>query len=255
MTIREAGAADLAAVARLHVDLGVVEPPPSLEQWPAVARDTLIYAHGDAVLGYVLAHAFDRAGHIHGIVVDAAARGTGVGEALMLAAAARFRTLGLAEWHLNVKVDNAPAIRLYERIGMTRRHASAMIELPWDALPAGEPGIVATAIGAADDAMLEHRFELLAGRLARARTKSSRALLQLRERGEVVGVGVFDPDISGFAPMRVVRPALVASLAVAVVRPSRVVRFFIENDAATRAMLNAAGGVENLTLIHYAAPL
>lgn len=247
-----ATAGDHAAVARLHRELGVVEPPPSLEQWPAISRETLVYTNGDAVLGYVLAYAFDRAGHIHGIVVDAAARGAGAGEALMLAAAARFRALGLAEWHLNVKVDNAPAIRLYERLGMTRQYASAMIELAASALPAAERGIVASAIAPADDALLEQRFEILHGRFARAR--GTRTLLQLRDGDDVVGVGVFDPDISAFAPMRVVRPALVASLAHAVA-PATIMRFFVENDPDTRASLNAAGGVENLTLFHYAAAL
>lgn len=249
-----ATAGDHAAVARLHRELGVVEPPPSLEQWPAISRETLVYTNGDAVLGYVLAYAFDRAGHIHGIVVDAAARGAGAGEALMLAAAARFRALGLAEWHLNVKVDNAPAIRLYEKLGMAVEHRTTVLGLDWsalDRLPHDDATVL--PVDPAEDDDIERALHLIGGRLAMTRRRASRRLIQLRDSScAPVGIAVFDPEL-GASPFRVARPGLAAPL-LAACRPyatKPTLQVVIEDDAALADLLVAAGATVKLRLLHY----
>jgi ribosomal protein S18 acetylase RimI-like enzyme len=56
-------------------------------------------------------------GWIGGVGVTVAARRSGVGEGLMLAALDEARALGLARVWLEVLVQNEPAIRLYEKLG------------------------------------------------------------------------------------------------------------------------------------------
>jgi ribosomal protein S18 acetylase RimI-like enzyme len=65
--------------------------------------------------------------HIMSICVDAAARGAGIGRALMETADTSAREAGLGLVSLNVRDDNTGAVSLYRRLGYTetkRAHAS-----------------------------------------------------------------------------------------------------------------------------------
>jgi ribosomal protein S18 acetylase RimI-like enzyme len=55
--------------------------------------------------------------NLHDLAVLPAARGAGVGRALLEAVAARARALGCCKVTLEVREDNANARRLYERVG------------------------------------------------------------------------------------------------------------------------------------------
>ncbi len=55
--------------------------------------------------------------YIHGVVVDAAQRGHGWGEQIMLELEARLREQGIVGIQLQVVVSNAGARRLYQRLG------------------------------------------------------------------------------------------------------------------------------------------
>jgi ribosomal protein S18 acetylase RimI-like enzyme len=55
--------------------------------------------------------------NLHDLAVLPAARGAGVGRALLAAVAARARALGCCKVTLEVREDNAPARRLYARAG------------------------------------------------------------------------------------------------------------------------------------------
>lgn len=61
---------------------------------------------------------------IEDVVVDAAARGAGVGEALTRAALARAAELGVRTVDLTSRPSRAAANRLYERVGFERRETS-----------------------------------------------------------------------------------------------------------------------------------
>ena len=62
---------------------------------------------------------------LYSIAVAAAARGRGLGEALVRAAERTARTHGCRRLRLEVRQDNASAIRLYERLGYRRFGALA----------------------------------------------------------------------------------------------------------------------------------
>lgn len=72
-----------------------------------------------AVVGYISLLARRTAGNlrIYSVAVDPAARGCGAGQALIDAAVALARQLGLREVTLEVRTDNDAAIRLYTRSG------------------------------------------------------------------------------------------------------------------------------------------
>lgn len=88
-----------------------------------------------------VACAADGAGVLHLMAVDPAARGRGVGDALLRAAARLARERGLEAVRLDTFDFNGPAVRLYERNGFVdrgvfeievarhMRHASHMMEL------------------------------------------------------------------------------------------------------------------------------
>jgi ribosomal-protein-alanine N-acetyltransferase len=62
---------------------------------------------------------------LYSIAVADAARGRGLGEALLAAAEKAARKLGCTRMRLEVRQDNAGAVRLYERLGYRRFAARA----------------------------------------------------------------------------------------------------------------------------------
>jgi hypothetical protein len=119
--------------------------------------------------------------------------------------------------------------------------------------------VVASPIPPEDDAEIERSFGLLSGRLATARLRSGRVLVQLRERGAVAGVAVFDPRFPGANPFRVVRPTLAAAL-VGALRPHASTdradfQLVIDNDDLLIDALVAVGADVRLRQVHYAGPV
>ena len=78
-----------------------------------------VACRGQEVVGYItlLTRRTARNLRIYSVAVDPAARGCGAGQALVNAAIALARQLGLDEVTLEVRTDNAPAIGLYARNG------------------------------------------------------------------------------------------------------------------------------------------
>ena len=85
-------------------------------------RWLLLALEGGDLLGYALLLRRERSsvGRIYSIAVAAAARGRGVGAALMRALAERASQAGLRELRLEVRDDNTAAQQLYRRLGYQR---------------------------------------------------------------------------------------------------------------------------------------
>src|SRR5687767_15556506 len=110
---------DYEAFTVLMRELGVDDPTPPFERWRSDLMPTTPVAERDGrVVGYIDWYTLDTDGYVRNLVTAPDARNTGVGAALMRAAAAELRARGVALWHLNVKVGNAPAIHLYEKLGL-----------------------------------------------------------------------------------------------------------------------------------------
>jgi ribosomal-protein-alanine N-acetyltransferase len=68
-------------------------------------------------IGFVVAEARGKAGHIITIDVVAEARRAGIGSGLLLAAEKRLQQAGAVVVHLETPVNNVPAIRFYKKKG------------------------------------------------------------------------------------------------------------------------------------------
>ena len=136
-TIRAARACDAAALAELCGELGY---PASRQQVVArlatiEATDTAsVFVAEDAqgcVSGWLhvaqTAHLINDAdAEILGLVVAAAARGAGVGTALLRAASDWARTRGLAQLRVRSRLERERAHRFYERAGFARVKTQAV---------------------------------------------------------------------------------------------------------------------------------
>lgn len=120
VAIRAMRGSDVQAVAT--IEAGAFSDP-----WPAEAFDSLIgrshsrlqvaVDHTGEILGYcVVIRALDE-GEVANIATSPAARGRGVGGALLDEALAHGDATGLASMFLEVRVSNAPARSLYESRG------------------------------------------------------------------------------------------------------------------------------------------
>lgn len=256
--IREATTADYESYAKLFRELGFDDPTPSYQRFASeLARGMLVADRGGNVAGYIDYYALNTAGHVRNVVVAPDARNTGIGAELMTAAADRLRTRGISELHLNVKHDNAAAIRLYEKLGMQIEHRSSAFRIPWptvEALPR-EPA-TASDVSPEDDDDLERALGLLSGRVAMRRRAGSK-LLQLRDAScAAVGFAALDPSL-GASPFRVARPALIGTLLDAI-RPhveTPQIQIVVEDCLECAAVLARVGAELRVELLHYRGSL
>lgn len=82
----------------------------------------LVHEEGRAPVGFVGAfhHKAWRTGHVYTVNVHPSQRGRGLGKRLMAECEARLAALGMRRVLLEVNVENAPAIALYESCGYSR---------------------------------------------------------------------------------------------------------------------------------------
>jgi ribosomal protein S18 acetylase RimI-like enzyme len=84
------------------------------------------------VVGFLLARRWrhESVGFVDILAVHPDHQRRGLGQAMLLSAFAGFAAGGLREAQLGVSSDNARALRLYERVGMTPRFRVDMLERP-----------------------------------------------------------------------------------------------------------------------------
>lgn len=259
--LRPADAADYPVFARLFPELGVADPVPTPEQFASrmLPHVVLLEQDGEA-LGYSFWQLYGRKAHVVHVVVDPSARGRGAGRALMQEVLGRVQAQGCERWYLNVKQDNAPAIALYRRCGMSIEHEGWATRITWAnlaTLPEAPGGTVAYTLEGSDDAVIPASLGVDAERLALLRTRQDVVLLAVREANEPVAVAAFDPAFPGVYPIRVARPELARSVFDAL-RPSarhEHVYVTVEGDRALYDRLSTAGGELLHAFYRMSAPL
>jgi GNAT superfamily N-acetyltransferase len=262
--VRAATAADYPAFRSLFHELDPGDPAPSFSRWTTeLMAQTLVADDGARVQGYVCFSRLGRLGHVRNLVVTRDARNRGVGHALMAASAAALRAAGVAEWHLNVTLDNEPAIHLYEKLGLRAEHRSTVVHFRW-ADVAKLPVELATVLPVMteEDEDIERAFQFPSGRIAMARRR--RLLVQLRDiELHPVGFAAFDFDFPNIVPFRVVRPALAATLLAALRKHAHHddVAIIVEDPASANdadvlgELLVGAGSEVRRRILHYSGPL
>lgn len=136
MNIREATAADAAALAALCTQLGYpAQPGEAVERLAALgpAGIVLVAEENGAVLGWihVCGIQFFQSppfAEIGGLVVDEAARGKGVGRLLVAAAVRRAAEQGYGKLRVRSNVIREDAHRFYEREGFRRVKTQAVFD-------------------------------------------------------------------------------------------------------------------------------
>lgn len=266
LVARPAAPADHPLVARLAPELATGDPPPALDRWLVMSMpSTLIFAQGGDDVAYAWYEVLRGVGYVRHVVVDARVRGRGVGGAVMAAVAERLRAAGCTRWELNVKPDNVPAIRLYERCGMRVVHPTTALALDWSAagsLP-HETGSYATReLTSDDDDAAEAAFHLPAGMLAHNRGlpgKHLRLLVAADAPAEPLGLAVFDPGFPGAYPFRLARPALAAHLLDdlrPLARPEHtLLNLVVEDDRPLVDHLVRHGANVRLEILHMEGPV
>jgi GNAT superfamily N-acetyltransferase len=217
---REATVDDYPSYVRLYPELGKDAPIPDRDKWAAeLAPRTIFLERDGSVVAYAVCNLYEGSGYVVQIVVDPGVRREGVGRALLGVLCSRFQRAGCSTWALDVKVDNAPAIALYESIGLRAVRRSTSLRLSWasaEKLPRDAREVTAKVVDPAEDAALETAFDLPRGQLAVLRTRKGRVQMRLVDVAEPsqikVGVAVIDPSWPGAFPFRVARPTLAAPL-------------------------------------------
>lgn len=258
-TIRPAADDDYPTFARWFPELRTGDPTPPPDKWGAFTPTTLFLEEEAAPLGMVYYVHYGSVGFIRMLIVDPAARGRGVGQRLMGAAAAALARGGATSWRLNVLPDNHTARRLYDRLGMRAVSTTIVVRTDWeivDRLPR-EPGRWrAEPVDPGRAAELESHFDFAPGQLAAIAGRPGNIGRLLRAEGDpsAVGFGSFTPWMPGIYPFAAKRPTVVAPLLEAFAPhrdPSKTyIQLVVENGPEVAGALLAAGARRHLEILH-----
>ena len=262
LTPRPARTDDYPHFARFFAELRVPEPAPSPEKFTRNFMPSAFFLEeGANLVAYGCTYPIGTFGMVLHVVVAPEARGRGVGAAVMRECAARLKAARCTHWRLNVKPDNVPAIRLYERFGMRRTITSVSLRVYFRQLSVLAPAerdlsVVPLAGDGSEHERIEQAFDLPRGALAQ-RQGLGRLLLRLRDAGDpselALGVAAFDPDFPGANPFRVREPAFARALLEGMrarARPEHdSFRVFVEGDPELAAHLRAAGAETTLEAV------
>ena len=256
-TIRPAGPDDYAAYVGLFGELAIPDPVPSRERFVTLAEQMRVACDDSGrVVGYVTWRPYGALAHVVQIAVDPAHRGRRIGEQLLRHVRVEARGAGCARWYLNVKRDNAPAIRLYERCGFAFELESVVMKLDWARLPRIA---VRDELATPDaDAAIAARFRIPVERVAAFRARGSFRMVIVRdEDSAVVGFAPFDPSFPGVPALCAARPELAATLLEAVRRHADpafdFVRITVEGDRALANAILALGAEPTFEIVRLSA--
>lgn len=198
LALRPGRVEDHADFIRLYAELGVEDPPPTLDMWVSELVHRSFFVEGpEGVRAYALVNVLGDTGHVANLVVAPEQRRRGLGRQVMRALAAHFRTRGCRQWMLYVKEENVAARALYRSVGMRE----GRVETTWrlsrehlQSLPVPPESLEVVPVTEPDFAGLTDAFGLVPGKLARFATQPSHQLLRLLdvEHPGSIGLGVMD---------------------------------------------------------------
>jgi len=259
VTIRRAENSDYAAYVRLFAELAIPDPVPTEEKFVSMQVSQMWVACGDDadVRGYVTMRPYGATAHVIQLAVDSKFRGKRIGEQLLEHVRCEARAAGCTRWYLNVKRDNAPALRLYERVGMTVELESVAMSIKWDKVPPATP--TARLAHPDDDREICIRYNILAERLAMFRARDFTLITLRDEMDGIIGFAAFAPSFPGAASFCAMRSELAADL-LAAIRPHAkpefdFVRVTVEGDRTLADAVLALGAELTFELLRLSSPL
>jgi GNAT superfamily N-acetyltransferase len=261
--LRAARSEDYDAYVRLQGELGVPDPVPERDMWMESTMSRMYVAcedGSDDAIGYVTWRQYGALAHVMHLAVDPAVRGRGFGEQLLVHTRGEAKASGCTRWYLNVKRDNASALRLYERCGLAHELDSFVLRLPWANVPRVAIRQRLLDDGPDDDALIEKLFNVSADRVASFRARGSFRLVTLRDDADaILGFAAFSPSFPGAASFAARRPDLAVPLLEAMRQHADpqfdYVRVTIEGDRALADGVLALGGELTFEVLRLSAPI
>lgn len=197
---------DYADFARLFLELGVEDPPPSREVWEEELMKRSFFLDGpEGPLAYAVTDVLGRegeVGYVVNLVVAPGQRGQGLGRRMMEALAAHFRARGCRRWMLYVEPDNVPAVALYTAVGMRPGGGDTVWRLAREqveGLPPAPEGLAVVPVAGSELEALTVAFELVPGKLERFSAQATHRLRRLAHRDEPGAVRLGMMDMRPFA--------------------------------------------------------
>jgi GNAT superfamily N-acetyltransferase len=259
-SVRDGGPSDYGFFARLFPALGVPDPVPSAAQFEEHTLPlALIAEEAGAPVGYAHWRLYGETAHVVHVIVEESARGKGVGRALLDEVRRRVTATGGSRWYLNVKSDNAPAIRLYERAGLAIEQRGWALRAAWSDLLTLSGS--ATAVRFAEPTGELERFAREHGidpeRLAQVRGRPGVVFVALRDLEKPVAFAAFDPAFPGIYPIAAASPEYGRPLFEALRTHARdpFVNIFVEGNATLAQALRDGGAVLSFEILRMGASL
>jgi GNAT superfamily N-acetyltransferase len=263
---RGAVESDYPAFVRLFGELGIPDPIPSVDKYVEKLMPMMLVADADGtVVGYATWRAYGTTVHVPNVAVDPAWRGRRIGQLLLERIRDAAKQAGCTRWYLNVKADNAPAIRLYERCGFAVDKESWALAMPWTRVLAlsFDPGLASAEVRPDEDADIATRFGLELERVAVLRARSASTVLlavHAPDGGGPVAFAAFDTGFPGAYPFKTLRPDLAGNLLRACHARAELDRFdyirlTVEGDRPLYEALVAGGAQLTFALLQLASPL
>jgi ribosomal-protein-alanine N-acetyltransferase len=258
---RIATAQDYPTFAQLFPELQVPDPLPPEQQFVSrmLPRVTIV-EDADGPLGYGFYQVYGKTTHVVHVVSAPATRGRGVGAAIMNELRARALAEGCSRWFLNVKQENAHAIKLYERAGMSIESQGWTLRMPWsslDSLPGADIQATPYTPDSTEDQELAARFDLDVARLEALRARPQVALLALKDQEGPKAFAAFDPAFPGIYPIRVAKAELAKPIMKELLPLAKhdYVNVWVEENEALRDLLLGAGATLQFSIYRMSAPL
>jgi [ribosomal protein S18]-alanine N-acetyltransferase len=260
LSIRDATVADYEVIARLQPALETPDPPVTVAQFAERMLPHVVLACDELrPIGYAYWQFYGATAHVGHVVVGAEARRRGAGGLLMQELRRRASSNGCSRWYLNVKADNAVAIRLYERSGLMFEQRGWALVCEWVALRdlRGAPGPVTFDPSEEEVARFARQHTIDPERLAIVRARPGRIFVALRDAEGMCALAAFDPNFPGIYPIAVARPEHARALFDALSPQARAphVNLFVEGNAALAGALRTVGAELIFETVRMGAPL
>jgi len=211
--VRDGTIADYEVFARLSPALGIPDPLLTTAQFEEQMLPNVVIAEDGEPVGYAHWRYYGATVHVVHVVVEEQVRRRGVGRLMLEEVRRRAVARGCSRWYLNVKTDNAPAMRLYERSGFSVEQRGWSIVADWSVLRtlAGSTSALRFEPSAEDAGRFAREHGLDPDRLALVRARSGVVSVALRDDAGLCAIAAFDPAFPGIPAIAVARPRACAA--------------------------------------------
>jgi GNAT superfamily N-acetyltransferase len=260
LSVRDGAATDYEVFVRLFPELHVPDPILTAEQFEQRMLPNVVIAQdGEHAVGYAHWRFYGTTAHVVHVIAAPEARQRGVGRLLMEEVRRRAMAAGAVRWYLNVKADNAPAIHLYERSGLSVEQRGWSLAADWSSLRSQQAstGTQRFEPSSEEVSQLARQHGIDPERLAQVRARSGVVFVALRDDSGPCAFAAFDPAFPGIYPVAVARPEHARSLFDVLFPHARDphVNVFVEGNAALADALCRAGARVSFEILRMGAPL